>query len=102
MIPKIGIIVEYTLNENDANEINYRRDSSKGFRGNGGFQLHIGNVVSAGDKFPMLIVRTWGDTPEAQVNGKVFLDGNDDHWVTSVAQGDAERQWREVNVPAEV
>ena len=32
--------------------------------------------------------RCWGDTPEAAVNLKLFLDGSDDYWVTSVTVGD--------------
>jgi hypothetical protein len=31
-----------------------------------------------------MIVAVWDDTPEAAVNLKLFLDGSDDYWVTSV------------------
>lgn len=58
------------------------------------------SIASRGDKYPMMITRVWGDpepgkpssaTPETNVNGQVFLDGNDTIWVTSVHCADEPR-----------
>jgi hypothetical protein len=102
IIPTIGRIVHYKLSEADAEQINRRREDaeanrvkvSRGFApAVTGSQKHIGNRAEAGQVYPMLIVRTWGSTPESVVNGQVFLDGNDTLWVTSVGQGEGERRW---------
>lgn len=90
MTHSIGRIVQYKLTEQDALAINRRRADTQAHldehRANAnGVQVHVGNKASAGDIFPMLITRVWGDTPESSVNGQVFLDGNDSLWVTSVA-----------------
>ncbi len=84
-VPTIGRIVHYTLNEQDASRIKDIR----------GFGSVVGNVPEAGQVLPMLIVRTWGDTPESPVNGQVFLDGNDVLWVTSrlVGEGPGHFAW---------
>lgn len=86
----IGRIVQYTLSEQDAQEVNRRRvprrpDSDEGA------QFHVGNSACAGDVFPMMICCVW--VPE-MVNGQVFLDGNDTLWVTSRHEGDEPGQWR--------
>lgn len=91
MIPSIGRIVLYILSESDADVImNQRRVQPQSHVGDA-----KGNPVKAGDVFPMMITRVWGDTPESAVQGQVFLDGNDTLWVTSVMQGDGERQWHQ-------
>lgn len=84
-VPTIGRIVLYTLTEQDADAIKDRRVSS----------TETGNTVAAGDVFPMLIVRVWGDDPgpDAVVNGRVFLDGTDTLWVTSVQVGAGPRHF---------
>ncbi|WP_434315849.1 hypothetical protein [Leifsonia sp. P73] len=105
-VPTIGRLVHYTLSEADAEQINRRRDDAERWRlaqrkrtldGEAaevtGSQKHIGNRAEAGQVYPMLIVRTWGSTPESVVNGQVFLDGNDSLWVTSVGQGEGERRF---------
>jgi hypothetical protein len=51
------------------------------------------NAPVAGDVYPLLITRTFKDS-EA-VNGRVFLDGQHDLWVTSRVQGDGPGQWSE-------
>lgn len=87
MMPTIGRIVLYTLNDGDADAINRRR---KDFTarpdgpGNEGFQGHVGNHVQAGETYPAMIVRTFGPS----VNLQVFLDGNDTYWATSRAEGE--------------
>lgn len=95
-IPTIGRIVHYTLAEQDAQAINKRRtDASRQMQthreNSNGVQVHVGNAVSVGDVYPMIITCVWGTTPESSVNGQVFLDGNDLLWVTSVACGEGQR-----------
>lgn len=96
MIPTVGRIVHYTLSEQDAVQINKRRKDAAEHHGQIvedaiGYVAHTGNGVKAGDVFPMLIVRVWGDQPQSSVNGHVFLDGNDVFWATSVAVGEGPR-----------
>lgn len=73
--PTIGRTVLYVLSPVDANIINDLRARSEGER--------QGNRAEAGQVYPMIIVRVWGDGPDAAVNGKVLLDGTDTDWVTS-------------------
>ena len=108
-IPSIGRIVHYRLSADDATQINRRRTTGKNIAdrmklGVAGFhteassdglrawpagaQAHIGNEVTEGDTFPMLITRVWGSDPTSAVNGQVFLDGNDVFWATSRSVGD--------------
>lgn len=93
MIPTIGRSVHYTLRASDAEAINRRRadalrrmDAHRTAKT--GVQIHVGNKVHEGDVFPMTIVRVWGETETALVNGQVFLDGNDVFWATSVGVGE--------------
>ncbi|WP_088320288.1 hypothetical protein [Kineosporia sp. R_H_3] len=100
MIPSIGRLVHYTLTAEDAEAINKRRadaqaNLAKVREDSIGYVLHVGNIAVAGQVYPMLIVRVWGDLPDSCVNGQVFLDGTDSLWVTSVGQGDGPRHWRE-------
>lgn len=95
--PTVGRIVHYTLNAEDAAQINRRRTNSfaiaeriKEDKWPLGAQAHIGNEVKEGDIFPMLIIRVWSDTC---VNGQVFLDGTDQLWKTSPTLGDSNGQW---------
>ena len=89
-----GRIVHYRLTEQDAIEINRRRTTSKTIadkmRQDGwpeGAQAHIGNTVTAGQHFPMMIVMVWGQETGCS-NGQVFLDGNDVLWVCSASFSD--------------
>ncbi|WP_461118917.1 hypothetical protein [Saccharothrix stipae] len=99
--PSVGRIVHYTLSEQDAAAINKRRKDAGNLNAAGvtlasqelGAQIHTGNQVSAGDVYPMIIVRVWGDQPTSAVNGQVFLDGNDLFWATSVSLGEGERHF---------
>lgn len=103
MIPSVGRIVHYTLNEYDAEVINKRRKDAENKNAAGvtlasqelGAVVHVGNEVRAGDVYPLVITRTWGDTETSGVNGQVLLDGNDTYWATSRTQGDGEGRWRE-------
>jgi hypothetical protein len=99
-VPTIGRIVHYTLSEQDAAIVMRRRTTGESIAQRiansqwaEGAQAHVGNDVKAGDVFPMLIVRTWGDTPGASVNGKVELDGTDVLWVTSRSVGTVPGTW---------
>ncbi len=81
MKPTIGRIVLYTLSEQDAEAITKRRLD---FRRHRTTDSYTGNPVEAGQTYPAIIVRTWGDTSEALVQLRVLLDGTDDLWATSV------------------
>lgn len=103
MIPTVGRIVLYTLTAEDAAQINRRRTTGKDIAARIaatprewplGAQAHIGNEVSEGQEFPMVVVRTWGADPTSAVNGQVLLDGNDVFWVTSVCVGEGPGTWR--------
>jgi hypothetical protein len=96
-IPTIGRIVQYVLTTQDAEAINRRRTSGPKIQERmlsvppawpAGAQAHIGNQLNAGEIFPMVICKTWGDQANSVVNGQVLLDGNDVLWVTSVSVGD--------------
>ncbi len=47
-----------------------------------GAQAHIGNDVKAGDIYPAMVLRVWGQDSGCS-NLRVFLDGSDDYWATS-------------------
>lgn len=78
MVPTIGRIVHYTLSDQDVERVNGLRK----------IRDVTGNTVEPGQVYPLLIVRTWGETSESSVNGQVFLDGDDVLWVTSRSVGD--------------
>ncbi len=103
MIPTIGRIVLYTLTDRDADAINRRRTTGKAIADRmateppawpAGAQAHIGNTVSQGDTFPMIITRTWGSDEHSAVQGTVFLDGNDTFWATSRVVGEHAGMYR--------
>ena len=95
MIPTQCRIVIYTLTQEDAELINYKR-SIKQARDD--IQDIIGNPVAAGETYPMLIVRCFGNSPDSAVNGRLFLDGDDTFWVrsTSVGEGPGKFQWPQI------
>jgi len=100
-VPTIGQIVYYSLSEQDADQINRRRKDAATNRvriveDGISYVAHVGNDVKAGDVFPMVITRVWGDTPASSVNGQVLLDGDDTFWATSVTAGEGQRRftWR--------
>lgn len=96
--PSIGRIVHFILHDYHVAQINRRRADATAKmdwhrQEKTGAQVHIGNSVSVGQVFPMIITRVWGNHPGSAVNGQVLLDGNDTLWVTSVVEGDKEGQW---------
>jgi len=99
MTPTIGRVVHYTLTDADAQQINRRRSDYQRARGLGewpanGAQAHVGNSVAAGDAFPAIIVRVWGNDEAALVNLHVVLDGSDTYWAASRKQGNDRGEWR--------
>ena len=94
--PTIGRIVHLRLSAQDAEAINRRRADYATYRRtpldgpNDGRQFHVGNEVREGDYYPAIVVRTFGGTA---ANLKVLLDGNDDFWATSRAEGEGPGFW---------
>ena len=89
-IPTVGRIVHYKLRGTDAAYVADRRApgiAEVPFKG---------NPVGEGSVVPMIVTAVWPDEfgPGAPgVNGQAFLDGNDQLWVTSAAEGTAPGQW---------
>jgi hypothetical protein len=83
MNPTIGRIVIFTVTALQAKEINCRRT------------IGNENEVYAGYKFPMIVTAIFQSS--TNVNGQVFLDGNDVLWVqhvTEMKEGeDPEGKW---------
>lgn len=79
----LGRTVHYRLSEFDAEQINRRRAVAPGYEPAAGTQRHVGNPASAGDVLPCLVTKVWSVEGNL-VNAKVFLDGNDTLWITSV------------------
>jgi hypothetical protein len=100
MIPSPGRIVHYRLTAQDAQEVNRRRADARASvisSSKSGAQIHVGNGVTEGDVYPLIITRVWSQEPTEQtsVNGQVLLDGNDCLWATSRQQGTEPGQWSE-------
>ena len=94
MKPTIGRIVHYKLSQNDADQINRRRDFAASVSANAGFPTHLGNHAEAGQVFPAQIVRVFDPTGDyGTCNLQVSLDGNDTFWATSRKTGDEEGAW---------
>ena len=97
-VPQKGDIVLFRVSLAAAEQINRRRQHAREHmdehRANSnGVMVHVGNHVSPGDEFPMIITAVWGNTPQALVNGTVFLDGSDTFWATSVGVGPHAGMW---------
>lgn len=89
----IGYGRPYKLTEEDANAINRRRRDvrrSQIATKKWGVQVHMGSEVAAEEVYPLYVTRVVGEDDDGNtiVNGKVFLDGNDDLWVRAVYFGD--------------
>lgn len=102
--PTIGRIVLYRLSAADAEVINSRRADYAAFArkhvpapprgelGASGHQAHVGNHAMEGDPYPAVVVRVF-DEPHVTVNLKVLLDGTDEYWATSRAEGTSSGCW---------
>ena len=96
---KPGRIVYFVFDPESADQVNRRRTTGAAIRdrmatsvqsqGPGGAvfawpagaQAHIGNVVMAAEVCPAMVLRV---IDGGTCNLRVFLDGNDDFWATSV------------------
>ena len=98
MTSMLGKTVLYTLNDQDAGQVNRRRTTKQSIaerialqtgtdhlRWPLGAQAHIGSEVFTGDVCPMIIVKV--DEYSNKVNGQVFLDGTDTLWVENTPEG---------------
>ncbi|MEU6340287.1 hypothetical protein ABZ883_04960 [Streptomyces sp. NPDC046977] len=82
-VPTIGRVVRYRLSADDVRAIARQWDET-GARG---------NPVKAGEQYPAVIVRVWGDTAQAACSLHVHLDGPDLYWATSRHVGDQNGNW---------
>jgi hypothetical protein len=95
-LPNPPRLVLYQLTVEDIRQIEHQRRARNG----AGELIHRGNAVAPGQVFPMLIVRLWGlphgsrtIDPDTPVNGQVWLDGTDTHWVQKVVHGNEAGQF---------
>lgn len=91
-VPTIGRIVHYVMSQWTADAINNRRKSQFSVEHHkeapiAHVQATRGNAIEVGRKYPAMIVAVWGELPTSCVNLQVFLDGNDQEWVTSLSVG---------------
>ena len=78
IIPTVGRIVLYTISTQDVASIRDQRARAGTYQG---------NDVYAGDVYPAMVIRAWGNKPDSYVNLKVMLDGYDTYWATSRKAG---------------
>lgn len=83
-VPSVGRIVRYRLAEHEVAAIKRDREILKD---------HKSNDVRVGQSFPMVIVEIHGHDADSYVNGRCFLDGLDDIWITSVKVGEGPGTW---------
>ncbi|MGP4010520.1 hypothetical protein [Streptomyces sp. 4N124] len=83
MVPTPGRIVLYRLSEDAARHITHHRVHN-GLNG---------DFVREGDRYPVVVVRTFPDNPADACNLKVLLDGEDTHWATSRHKGNEAGTW---------
>lgn len=99
---KPGDVVLYRLHEDDVKLINERRAAA------GPNNRWSWNPACIGEEYPLIVVRVWPNefpagmswagrniTGTTGINGQLFLDGNGNHWVTSVPQGIGPGTWTE-------
>ncbi|MFF3558530.1 hypothetical protein ACFYXS_00570 [Streptomyces sp. NPDC002574] len=82
-VPSIGRIVWYRLSADDVRALARERDDAG----------ICGNPLKAGEQYPAVIVRVWGETPQAACSLHVHLDGPDVYWATSRHLGDQNGNW---------
>lgn len=93
--PTLGRIVHFTMNDQIAQIINAaRKKAHADLRAKTSDRMaepvRNGNEATEGQRVAMMIVAIHSET---LVNGQLMLDGNDSHWVTSVAQGEGAGCW---------
>ncbi|ETK33192.1 hypothetical protein [Microbispora sp. ATCC PTA-5024] len=91
-VPDIGRIVQYTLSEADAAEINVRRMDDRASRGERPGPPGYGGGAEAGQVYPAIVVRVFASSFNS-VNLQVLLDGHDTYWAVSRAEGDQPGTW---------
>ena len=101
--PSIGRIVHYRLSKQDEEAIARRRTTSSSIaeripqgKWPVGAQAHVGNPAIAGATVPLIISAVWPDEygeGKPGVNGQAILDGSDQLWVTSAAEGTEPGTW---------
>jgi hypothetical protein len=79
--PSTGRIVHYKLTEGDVDRIETLRLGTPRSRG---------NKPRADQVVPLIVVVAHDG---GKVSGQAFLDGNDNLWVTSAAEGEGRGQW---------
>src|SRR5262252_7046691 len=82
----LGSIVYYRLSPDDIERI---RSIDEQYRSIGARIADLGHCA-AGEVYPMIIVREFGNKPDSYVNGRVLLDGTMTLWVQHTHAGDAE------------
>lgn len=92
MQPTVGRIVHYLLTAMDVEQIHRRRVSGAGHGENWpmGAQAHVGNPHVERQTMALMVCAV---SPNGNVNGQVFLDGNDSLWVYAVSEGTGSGSW---------
>ena len=83
-MPRTGKVVHYKLTDANVSEVVAGRAQSD----------HHGNAVRPGDVVPLLVIWSHEVEGETRVNGRAFLDGTDELWITSAPQGDKPGEWQ--------
>jgi hypothetical protein len=108
--PAVATLVHYTLNAEDADAINARREDADAFRRESrvaggspapehggqvryGHVAHAGNAAREGDVCAAMVVAAFAPSATT-VNLQVHLDGNDTFWATSRAEGEGPGHWQ--------
>ena len=85
---RVGQIVDYRLSVEEAFAITSMR-YHKPPTGNL-IDSYRSSDVQAGGLHPLLVTRVWDG---GLVNGQLFLDGNDNFWITAAVEGTGPRSW---------
>ena len=80
----LGLLVLYTLSATDVSAIESQREREKQCAEAIGVSYAPGNPVQAGEAYPAIVVRIFGDgSLTCPFNLKVLLDGPGNYWATS-------------------
>lgn len=89
----IGRIVRYWLTDWDVSEIINRRTRANHILGQ---NTVMGTTPCVGQVLPMIVTSVFDDPTRGfvpVVNGKVFLDGDDNYWVEGIPEGNGPGEW---------